>query len=179
MKNLTTKIIMIGFPTIFGFHFLFGVLFAMLYHKSEIDYFDIIFRALVFGLFYTSVFTFGYRSFFNAKFKFLETDIPIEKRFGNSQSIVNIDTELDFDKFKQSLNTDFVTTFVDKKNYTIKVRDKFRLFSWGAAAVVRIDNKCVMINSFPMNGSSNKLNKELTDKIIDKIKKSTTAQHTI
>lgn len=179
MKNLTTKIIMIGFPTIIGFHFLFGILFAMLYHKSEIDYVDIIVQALVFGLLYTSVFAFGYRSVFKAKFKFLETDIPIEKRFGNSESIVNIDTELDFDKFKQSLSTDFITTFVDKKNYMIKVRDKFRLFSWGAAAVVRIDNKSVMINSFPMNGSSNKLDKELTDKIIDKIKKSTTAQQCV
>lgn len=179
MKNLTAKIIMIGFPTIFGFHFLFGVVFPTLFHKNEIDYVDIIVRALIFGFLYTTVFALGCRSFFKAKFKFLETDIPIEKRFGNIESIVNIDTELDFDKFKQSISTDFVTTYVDKKNYIIKLRNKFRLFSWGAAAVVRFDNKSVMINSFPMNGSSNKLDKELTDKIIDKIKKSTTAQHTI
>jgi len=170
---------MIGFPTIFGFHFLFGVLFAILFHKSEIDYVDIIVKALIFGFLYTTVFALGYRSFFKAKFKFLETDKPIEKRFGNSESIVNIDTELDFDKFTQSINIDFVTTYIDKKNYLIKLRDKFKLFSWGAAAVVKIDNKSVMINSFPMNGSSNRLDKELTDKIIDKIKKSTTAQQCV
>jgi len=134
---------------------------------------------LIFGLFYTTFFALGYRSFFKAKFKFLESSTPIEKRFRNNELIVNINAEIDFDRFIQSISNEFITTYIDKNEQLVKIRDKFKLFSCGAAVVIKIDNDCIKINSFPLNGTRNKLHIELTNKIKDKLKESITAQHMV
>ncbi len=89
--------------------------------------------------------------------------------------VINIEKGLDFANLKQTFSNDYITTYTDKSEKIIKIRDKFKLFNWGAAAVIEIDNNSVKINSFPMSNIDTKSSRKLTDKIINKLKEATMA----
>lgn len=61
----------------------------------------------------------------------------------------------------------------------IKMLDKFKFFRLGAVALLKVYNNRIKIYSYPMRGLNNFFDKELTGKIIDKIKKATTVQKCI
>ena len=168
MKDLTRKIFIIGFPLTLILYMLIRVLFNELFHKEWIDLLELIIESLVFALLFTSFQGFILIQTLKPKFSFLKSASPIEKRFCNFETNVNLSgKQFDFQDFVESLKNDFIITYSDENKNTIKLRDRFRFWSWGAAAMIEIDseNNSLKISAFSLNGIGGKTSKSLTEKI--------------
>ncbi|WP_010420540.1 hypothetical protein [Anaerophaga thermohalophila] len=147
----------------------------LLLNEELIDSVERIIELLLFALVFTLFQGFIIIQFLKPKISLLTSDSPIEKRFGNVEEEVSINKQFDFEKFVKSLKNDFVITYSDKN--IIKIRDKFKFWSWGAAAMISIDkeNNTLKINSFPLNGTPgtkatiDKKSRKLIEKSITKI----------
>lgn len=90
----------------------------------------------------------------------------MRKRFGNIETSINLsDKKFDFQDFVKSLKKDFIITFSDENKNLIKLREKFRFWSWGAAATIDIENDSLIIRAFPFNATGDKTSINLTKKI--------------
>ena len=172
MKDWTGKIFIVGFPLVLILYILFRMLFNYLFHKELIDLLELIIESIVFALLFTSFQGFILIQLLKPRISFLKSASPIEKRFGNIETKVNLSgKQFDFQDFVKSLKNDFVITYSDENKNIIKVRDTFRFWSWGAAALIDIDieNNSLNISAFPLNGTGNKASNSLTEKIKTKL----------
>ena len=172
MKNLTRKIFIIGFPLVLISYMLIRMLFNYLFHKEWIDLLELIIESLVFALLFTSFQGFILIQVLKPRISFLKSASPIEKRFFTIETNVNLSgKQFNFQDFVKSLKNDFVITYSDENKNIIKVRDMFRFWSWGAAAMIDIDieNNNLKISAFPLNGTGDKSSNSLTEKIKAKL----------
>lgn len=166
MKDLTRKIITIGFPLVLISYMLIRLLINYLFHKELLAFMELTIESLVFALIFTTFQGFILLQILKPKISFLKSASPIEKRFGNIQTNVKInDKQFDFQDFVKSLKNDFIITFSDENKKIIKLREKFRFWSWGAAATIDIENDSLIIRAFPFNATGDKTSISLTEKI--------------
>lgn len=176
MKDLIKKIFIIGFSSVLILYVILRLSIEFPLHKELIDSIELTIESLIFALVFTLFQGFILIQFLKPKIAFLNSESPMEEKFGNIEEKVNIDNEnFDIEQFAKSLRADLVITYSDKN--IIKVRDKFNFWSWGAAAVIGIDieNKNLKISAFSFNGTpgtkgtKNKKSRKLIEKIKAKI----------
>lgn len=166
MKDLTRKIFAIGFPLVLISYMLIRLLINYLFHKELIAFMELTIESLVFALVFTTFQGFILIQILKPKISFLKSASPIEKRFGNIETSINLsDKKFDFQDFVKSLKKDFIITFSDENKNLIKLREKFRFWSWGAAATIDIENDSLIIRAFPFNATGDKTSINLTKKI--------------
>lgn len=173
MKSLIKRIFLFGFPTLFVLFFLTLSILKYLFNR-EFNFESISIASLAYALCQTAAFMLGTWVALTNKFKVLETETPIENRFGNIEQTVKLDSpKLDFEKILQTVTKEFIVTYSNKSNNTIKLREQMRIWSWGSAAIITVDsnNSSIKVNAFPLgNSTKSKLTKDLITKIEQSLK---------
>jgi hypothetical protein len=174
MKDIIRKMIIMGFPVIFGTYFITKLSISYLIHKELMDFFELLIQSLLFAVVFISFQLLIFYYTLKPRISFLKSGLPVGDRFRNTETNLPLnDEKLNFKDLVESLYQDFVVTYISEENNLIKIREKFRFWSWGAAALIQIDyeNNCLKVNAFPFNGNNKKVSMSLTGKIGEILKK--------
>ncbi|HYX07966.1 MAG TPA: hypothetical protein VE912_14650 [Bacteroidales bacterium] len=179
MKDIIRKILIIGFPIVFIAYLIIKLSFDYLFHKEMIDFGGLLIQSLIFTMVFISFQLLVFYNVLKPGISFLKSGLPIDGKFRHIETNFPLNGEKpNFKAFVKSLHQDFIITYTSEENNLVKIREKIRFWSWGAAALIKVDyeNDCLQVNSFPLNGIGKKAAVRLTGKIKDELKKYSNAK---
>ncbi len=172
MKDIIRKMLIIGFPIVFVTYLIIKLSVNYLINKELIEFGELLLQSLLFAVVFISFQLLIFYYTLKPRISFLKSGLPVGDRFRNTETNLPLnDEKLNFKDLVESLHQDFIVTYISEGNNLIKIREKFRFWSWGAAAILQIDyeNNCLKVNAFPFNGNNKEVSMSLTGKIRDKL----------